>query len=308
MIADAAILLKTFRVRLDTGCNIRCLFCDSWQERPVNVDLGQMRVALSAARKGGAEKIAISGGEPLISPCLGGVLDAVCDSGLPAHVTTNGTSLDSKAALLAERGVTTIHLSLESVEGKARFAAKCGIDRRRIESAISAARDAGLRVEINHLVLRGMNWSVDHVRRIMDFCVRKEVDLNVLDLLYTWNPSLEAFYVPYVEIRNVLEEELGVVAQVVERDGTIQTRYRWGDICINLRDFRGIPSASLCRTCSAESGGFGVTPPQLSTTGTIGICKHTRKQIGKSEREVEDDVMAICAFVRAGGEMNWART
>jgi len=308
VITCADILLATFRIRLDTGCNMRCFFCDSWHERPVNVSAVRIRVALNAARRGGAEAIAISGGEPLISPCLNDVLGAVCDSALPAHVTTNGTLLEEKAALLAESGVATIHLSLESLEGKTRLASECEIDTKKICSAISAARDVALDVEINYLVLCGLNWSVTQLGRILDFCVDKGVGLNILDLLYTWNRSLEPLYVPYLEIRNVLEQEFGLVGQVVPRNGTIQTRYYYGNISVYLRDFRAVPSSSLCATCSSKCGTFGVTPPQLSTSGTIGICKHTRKQVGESEKETEESVIWICRHVRSGGQINWVRT
>lgn len=308
MITEGDILLKSFRVRLDTGCNIQCFFCNSWHERPVNVSAAHISAALNEVKKSGVEAIAISGGEPLISPCLNDVLDAVSDSALPAHITTNGTLLEDKAALLAERGVTTIHLSLESIEGKTRLASNCEIDARKIGSAISAARDAGLNVEINHLVLCGLNWSVTQLGRILDFCVAKGIGLNILDLLYTWNQALEPLYVPYVEIRNVLEQEFGLIGQIVPRDGTIQTRYCYGNVCVYLRDFRAVPSSSLCVTCSAEHGTFGVTPPQLSTSGTIGICKHTRKKVGESEKEVEESVMWICRLVKSGGQINWLRT
>lgn len=308
MITDADILLETFRIRLDTGCNMRCFFCDSWHERPVNVSAGCIRTALNAAKKCGAKRIAISGGEPLISDCLNDILATVCDAALPTHITTNGILLAEKAGLLAKSGVTTIHLSLESIEGNTRFASGCEMDATEVCFAINAAIDLGLNIEINHLVLRGLNWSVTQLRRILDFCVAKGVGLNILDLLYTWNQALEPLYVPYVEVRNVLEQEFGLIGQVLPRDGTIQTRYCYGNVCVYLRDFRAVPSSSLCVTCSAEHGTFGVTPPQLSTNGTIGICKHTRKQVGESEKEVEESVMWICRLVRSGGQINWLRT
>jgi molybdenum cofactor biosynthesis enzyme MoaA len=274
----------------------------------VTVSAALIRHALNAAKKGGAKSIAISGGEPLISPCLKDVLDAVCDLALPAHVTTNGTSLEDKAASLAESGVTTIHLSLESIEGRVKFAPDCEMDTRRICSAISAARNVGLNVEINHLVLRGLNWSPTQLGRMLDFCAAEGAGLNILDLLYTWNQSLESLYVPYMEVRNLLEQQFKLVGHVVPHHGTIQTRYCYGNVAIYLRDFRPVPSSSLCATCSTECGTFGVTPPQLSTAGTIGICKHTRKQVGESEQEVEENVMWIWRRVKSGGQINWLRT
>ena len=138
--------------------------------------------------------------------------------------------------------------------------------------------------------------------------VANKVGLNLLDLLYTWNRSLETLYVSYAEIREVLEEQFGLVGEVVPRGGTIQTRYCYRSTDIYLRDFRAVPSSLLCAVCSEECGTFGLTPPQLSTAGTIGVCKHTCRPVGDSEREAEASVIYIFNRGRSGGRSNWVRT
>lgn len=308
MITKADILLETFRIRLDTGCNMRCFFCDSWHERPVNISADCIRVALNAARNNGAKRIALSGGEPLISPCLNGVLGGVCQAGLPAHLTTNGTLLEEKASLLAKSGVRTIHLSVETTGRKTHLVDGVQMDATKARCAIKAAHDAGMDVEVNQLVLRDLNWGVEELQHTLDFCVANDVGLNLLDLLYSWNPSLERFHVPYAEIRQALECETDAIGEVVAQAGTIQTKYSYRNISIWLRDFRAVPSLVLCPTCSTEGATFGVTPPQLSTGGTIGICRHTRKAVGESEREVEESVRWIFSRVRSGEEIKWVRT
>lgn len=308
MITNAEILLETFRVRLDTGCNMRCFFCDSWHDRPVKISADCIRVGLNAARNNGAERIAVSGGEPLISTCLIGVLEGVCDLGLPTHLTTNGTLLEEKATLLAKSGVRTIHLSVETTGRKTRLAGGEQMDATKARLAINAARDAGMDVEINQLVLRDLNWGVEELQRTLDFCVANDIGLNLLDLLYTWNPSLERFHVPYAEIREAFEYQIGLNGEVVAHSGRIQTRYSYRNISIWLRDFRAVPSPALCPACSTERATFGVTSPQLSTEGTIGICRHTRKAVGESEREVEESVGGIFRRVWSGGEIKWVRS
>jgi len=221
VITGADILLENFRVRLDTGCNKRCFFCDSWHERPVNISDECIRVGLNEAKTNGAKRIAISGGEPLLSPCLESVLTSVYEVGLPSHITTNGTLLMEKASLLAKSGVSTIHFSVEMSGCKTRINGSEEMNETQIINAINVTRDVGINVKINHLVLRNLNWSAEGLKRILDFCLKNKVDLNLLDLLYTWNPSLRRFHVPYEEMREVIESELGVTEEIVKQSGWI---------------------------------------------------------------------------------------
>ncbi|MBL8824606.1 MAG: radical SAM protein [Planctomycetia bacterium] len=285
MITSPSLLLEAIRVRLDTGCHLRCFFCNSWQKKETRLSNETLLSVLDAAKTNGAKHVALSGGEPLISPVLDSSLAAIHAVRLPSHITTSGVGLEKKAAQLATMGVTHIHLSLESLEGKTRYSETGESDIATILAAIAGCKANGLRVELNYLVLRNKNWSKGHMSRLMEFATANSVDITLLDLLYSWNSDLEHFHVPAEEIRDFLATEFGLREQVVIRDGTVQTEFSCDGIRIRLRDFRARPESSLCAQCATDSKHLGLTPPQISTAGTLAFCSHRRIYIGESAQE-----------------------
>ena len=307
MITESSILLEAVRLRLDTGCPLRCFFCNSWQEKPVRITEDVLRSLVAAARENGASSIAISGGEPLISPMLDSVLRIVQDVGLPAHVTTSGIDLTAKAAALAASGVTEVHLSLESLVGKTRMSPRCELTCESVSAAIDACKSAGLHVEINYLALRGRNWDQQHSQHIVQFCVSRGVDLTFLDLLFSWNEALEQFHVPCNELRRVLTEDFCLPERVVTRGGVVQTEFAHGDTQIRLRDFRAKPSPALCNQCASDTRHLGITPLQLSTAGTLGLCRHRRVPIGDTPAQSVEAYQQLAQQIRESRSLEWIR-
>ena len=79
-----------------TGCNLRCDYCDTkWAQ-----ELSATRAHLSAeqlyrlVKESGASNVTVTGGEPMIQPDIGALLELLCrDPELYVEVETNG-SLD----------------------------------------------------------------------------------------------------------------------------------------------------------------------------------------------------------------------
>jgi|GEM_PF-1741386 len=307
MITSSSLLLEAVRLRLDTGCHLRCFFCNSWQKRDTRLSDQAVLSVLGAAKTNGANHIAVSGGEPLISPFLDSCLAAISTVGLPSHITTSGIGLAEKSLQLASMGVTQIHLSLESLDGKTRFSDSGESDAATILAAIDTCKVNGLRVELNYLVLRDKNWGAEHVRRLIDFAQSKGLDITLLDVLYSWNSELEKFHVPAAEIRMLLSNEFGLRERVVVRDGTVQTEFPCDDVIIRLRDFRARPNNSLCQQCATDSKHLGVTPPQLSTAGTLAFCSHRRIDVGESAAEAATAYADISRRFQQTKTLHWIR-
>lgn len=205
-------------------------------------------------------------------------------------------------------GVTHIHLSLESLDGKTRFSDSGESDPAMIAAGIESCNAIGLRVELNYLVLRGKNWGMDHARRLIDFAASHGLDISLLDLLYSWNSKLEHFHVPAEEIRAFLANDCGLSERIVVRDGTVQTEFLCGGISIRLRDFRARPEASICVQCAADSHHLGLTPPQLSTAGTLAFCSHSRIAVGKSADEAAAAYVDMSRRLGQSDLLHWIRT
>jgi cyclic pyranopterin phosphate synthase len=107
----------------------------------------------------GVEKIRITGGEPLLRrdlELLIGRLAAI--DGLDLTLTTNGSLLPQKAALLAAAGLRRVTVSLDSLDDET-FRAMNDVDfpPSRVLDGITAATAAGLPVKVNAVIKRGLN-------------------------------------------------------------------------------------------------------------------------------------------------------
>jgi molybdenum cofactor biosynthesis enzyme MoaA len=307
IITSAMLLLESVRVRLDTGCHLRCFFCNSWQEKEARLSEAVLESVLNMSKHHGAKHVAVSGGEPLISPMLDTTLRVIQKLALPCHVTTSGIGLGEKAAALADAGVTDIHLSLESLEGKSRLSVYGESDATTILRSIDRCKDVGLNIEINYLAVRNKNWSVSDIQKLIDYVRSNELDLTVLDLLYSWNLNLEQFHIPAQDIRRDLSTFFGLKEEVIQRFGTVQTEFSCGRTKIRLRDFRARPVESLCEECAGNATHLGLTPPQISSSGMIGFCSHSRVDIGSSHKAAVTKYEEFAARLGEADSLCWQR-
>ena len=76
------------------GCNLSCDYCDTkWANTPDTPFTPMTETELYAlVKESGAENVTITGGEPMIQPQIGELLDFLCrDPGLYVEVETNGS-------------------------------------------------------------------------------------------------------------------------------------------------------------------------------------------------------------------------
>jgi len=301
------LLLRAFRLRLDTGCDTRCFFCKSWQAKPVRVDADAFFEGVMQATRRGAKTVAISGSEPLMSPLLPMALKALRSSGVDGYVTTNGRLLRESVPLLAGHGVTAVHVSLEQLTGSTRIGSKIAVEPATVIAGIDTALAAGLRVELNSLILRGHNFSKRHLDDLLKFSRDRGADLCLLDLLYGWNPDLRKYHVAYAEMRDSLAEWYGSPEHLVERSGTIQTRLDCEGVSVFLRDYRAIPNANICGECG-KPGSLGLTPPQMSTAGTLSVCWHNRSTLGGTAESLAESFDNVYGLLDRDEALSWTRT
>jgi MoaA/NifB/PqqE/SkfB family radical SAM enzyme len=108
---------------LETRCNLRCRFCyNFWRggaiAEPARMDMQQIRRALeNLFAVAQCERVAISGGEPLLNENLHDLLSLLQTHGIPVILTTNGTLLDrEKIRRLKQEGVVTFQIPFHSTD------------------------------------------------------------------------------------------------------------------------------------------------------------------------------------------------
>ena len=134
----------------------------------------------------GVEKLRITGGEPLVRK---GIMTFF--QGMARHLetgalkeltlTTNGSQLRKYAADLAAVGVKRINVSLDTLDDQ-KFAEITRWGRlAQVLDGIAAAQEAGLKIKINTVALKGFNE--DELFTLADWCARQGFDLTFIEVM-----------------------------------------------------------------------------------------------------------------------------
>jgi cyclic pyranopterin phosphate synthase len=156
--------INYLRLSITDRCNLRCCYCMPATGVPAceHGDILRYEELLHIAEAAvglGIEKVRITGGEPLIRK---GVLDFLKQLGsLPGltemTLTTNGLLLEETAEQLKAVGVNRLNVSLDSLDPQAYAQITRGGDLKQVLAGLYAAEQAGLRLKLNMVVMRGIN-------------------------------------------------------------------------------------------------------------------------------------------------------
>ena len=153
------------RLSVTDRCDLRCTYCmpEKMQFLPRSevLSLDELHhLALGFIHRG-IRRIRLTGGEPLVRRDMMDLVRALgrrLGDGLDElTLTTNGTQLAEHAAALADAGVKRVNVSLDTID-PALFARLTRRNRlEQVLEGIAAARDAGLKVKLNTVALKGLN-------------------------------------------------------------------------------------------------------------------------------------------------------
>ena len=177
------------RVSVTDRCDFRCTYCmaEHMQFLPKAelLTLEELDRLCSAFVGLGVRKLRITGGEPLVRRGIMGFFRAMSrhlETGLDElTLTTNGSQLARFAHELADCGVRRINVSLDTLDAD-KFAAITRWGRLpQVLDGLRAAKDAGLRVKINTVALKGFNE--DELFTLVDWCADQGHDLTFIEVM-----------------------------------------------------------------------------------------------------------------------------
>ncbi|MBA4048940.1 MAG: cyclic pyranopterin phosphate synthase, partial [Sphingomonas sp.] len=181
--------ISYLRISVTDRCDLRCRYCmaEEMTFLPKSQLLSLEEIALIAERfiARGVTKIRLSGGEPLVRRDvveLARRLGRSLGHGLEElTMTTNATRLADHAEALYAAGMRRINVSLDSRDPAVfRHITRHG-DVDQVIGGIFAARDAGLRVKINLVALKGLN---DHeIPDMLAWCGTNGFDLSLIETM-----------------------------------------------------------------------------------------------------------------------------
>ncbi len=271
--------LRDLRISVTDRCNFRCTYCmpkevfDSDYRFLRHSELLTFEEITRLARsfvRHGAEKIRLTGGEPLLRKDLHKLiamlspLTTTAGDALDIALTTNGSVLARKAKELADAGLKRVTVSLDGLDD-ATFRSMNDVDFpvRDVLAGIDAAAAAGLApLKINMVVKRGVNEheivamaqhfrGSGHVVRFIEY-----MDVG------TSNGWRMSEVVPSSEVLRRIAEQFPLEPIDANYTGEVAERWRYRDGQGEIGVISSV-SQAFCRAC---------TRARLSTEGKLYLC------------------------------------
>ena len=182
--------ISYLRVSVTDRCDFRCVYCMSenmtFLPKKELLTLEELDRLCSVFISQGVEKLRITGGEPLVRR---GIMDYFAAMGRHLEsgavkeltLTTNGSQLRRFAKDLYACGVRRVNISLDTLNEK-KFADITRWGRlAQVLDGIDAAQEAGLRIKINVVALKGTNE--DELDTIVKWCADRDMDLTFIEVM-----------------------------------------------------------------------------------------------------------------------------
>jgi GTP 3',8-cyclase len=193
-------IARKLRISVTDRCNMHCVYCmpsnnTDWFEQDNILSYEEIIRLVTLFVGLGIEKIRVTGGEPTVRPKIESLIQALSKiNGIKSiSMTTNGLLLQEKIQQLKAAGLGSVNISLDTFRAD-RFRSMCGIDGvAKTLTSIRTAYDAGLKVKINTVIMRG--WNDDEVEDFAIFArdtglIVKFIEFMPLDGTGIWAPNL----------------------------------------------------------------------------------------------------------------------
>ncbi|WP_137699915.1 GTP 3',8-cyclase MoaA [Marimonas lutisalis] len=182
--------ISYLRVSVTDRCDFRCVYCMSenmtFLPKKELLTLEELDRMCSTFVRMGVEKLRITGGEPLVRRDIMTFFRAMTrhlESGALKELTltTNGSQLHRFAGELHDAGVRRVNISLDTLDPD-KFAAITRWGRLdNVMRGLDAAQEAGLRVKINAVALKGVND--EELFTMTDWAASRDMDLTWIEVM-----------------------------------------------------------------------------------------------------------------------------
>jgi cyclic pyranopterin phosphate synthase len=258
----------------------------------------------------GVEKLRITGGEPLVRRDIMTFFRGMkrhLDSGALKELTltTNGSQLERFAKELYDCGVRRVNVSLDTID-EDKFAAITRWGRLpQVMRGLDAAQEAGLRIKINAVALKGFNE--DELFTLAEWCASRDMDMTWIEVM------------PMGDLGN--EDRLDQYWSLEDLRARLATRYTLTD----LPERTGGPARYVRLEETGQKIGF-ITPMthnfcescnrvRLTCTGQLYMClgqedmADLRAPLRGSESDValEDAIRSAIALKPKGHDFDYSR-
>jgi len=181
---------RKLRISLTDRCNFRCPYC--MPERPEFMDRADRlsraelsRVLTLFVTELGVNRLRLTGGEPLLRRDLEGIIEdtqSLKPFGLErVSLTTNAALLASRAKAIKAAGLDDLNISLDALDPSLFSKLSGGRSIKPVLAGIEAARDEGLSIKLNAVIIRGMNE--DEILPLARYAAAQKLALRYIEFM-----------------------------------------------------------------------------------------------------------------------------
>lgn len=206
--------ISYLRLSVTDRCDLRCTYCMpermSFLPKRDVLTLEELYDLASGFIDRGVTKLRITGGEPLVRRDIIDLFSALgrrIGHGLEElTLTTNATQLADHADSLAKAGVRRVNISLDTLD-RARFTELTRRDALpQVFEGIAAAKDAGLKVKLNAVALKGINE--EELPELISWAHGQGHEVTLIEVMPLGDVEEERLdqYLPLDQVRARLEQ------------------------------------------------------------------------------------------------------
>ncbi|MCP4971628.1 MAG: GTP 3',8-cyclase MoaA [Arcobacter sp.] len=279
------------RVSVTERCNFRCQYCMpekpfSWVPKENLLTYEELFKFVKVAIDDGITKVRITGGEPLLREGLETFIKMIADykEDIDLALTTNAYLLPKAAQKLADAGLKRINVSVDSLKDDvaAKIAQKDVL--KTVLKGIQAASDAGLKVKVNCVPMKGVNDN--ELIDILEYCKERNYPVRYIEYMENKHASDIAEGLNSSEIQDIIKQKYNF--KQCEREGSSPSQdyklddgYIFGIIEPHKDDF--------CATCNRI---------RLTASGVLIPCLYFEDAQSIKEAIQENDIDKAAAILK----------
>lgn len=198
------------RISLTDNCNLRCFYCmpeEEYDFTPASRLMQEDEIVTLAKIfvEQGVKKIRLTGGEPLVRKDAGKIISSLSKLSVQLFMTTNGTRIHLFLEELKAANITTINISLDTLQPeKFMLITKRNLFHQ-VRSNIELLLHHHFDVKINMVVMRGFND--DEINDFIEWTAHNPVQVRFIEFMpFSGNRWISNKVFPMKEILSVINK------------------------------------------------------------------------------------------------------
>ena len=280
--------ISYIRVSVTDRCDFRCVYCMSedmeFLPKKDVLSLEELDRLCNIFIDLGVKKLRITGGEPLVRKNIMQLFSNLGNKigqGLEElTLTTNGSQLALYAKDLFDNGVKRINVSLDSLDKNKFKKITRNSDFNKVVKGIMAAKNAGLKIKINTVALKGINDN--EILDLVNWCGENKFALTFIEVMPMGEIGEKRIdqYMPLTEVRSLIKTRYSITDDPLKTGGPAkyvhchETNQKIGFITPLTHNF--------CETCNRV---------RITCTGKMYMClgQEDKEDLKKPLRESENN-------------------